>query len=880
MLDRKARMKQPRLSNWINFGFIIALLMLISGAIWFYYLQKSSMQQEIEKNLTAIALLKSSQISDWLSDHKEDASYLVPIVTEPVAKYLQAPTLENEESLRTLFDINAKQHDYDEILLIAPDGEELVTLSGKFNRYHDFQPHLKRSFLNSHPILLDLHQDTEIQSPHLSIISPLYEHESGEEKPLAAIIYIIDASQYLYPLLESYPLPSDSAETLLVRRDGEDALFLNELRFQPDAALNLRIPLNQSDVPAVMAILGRSGFVQGVDYRGVKIVAVILPIPETPWYIVSKIDRREAFAEWNFESKLLLALITGLIVTLVSFSMVYVQAQRKAHYQALYLNEVALRASERQHSITLKSIGDAVIATDEDGLITLMNPIAEKLTGWKEAEAIGKALEEVFVIKNALTGKKALNPVTLALETGQIVALGNHTKLISKDGHEYQISDSGAPIKDEQGRINGVVMVFRDVSESYQMRAELAESERRLRQATMNAPLPIMIHAEDGEVLLINRIWTELTGYTHDQIPTIEEWTKLAYGERKSAVRIDIKRLYAIDQRVFEGEYLINTSDGQPRTWLFSSSPLGLSETGKRLVISMAIDITVRKKAEQELLILKEELEDQVQKRTQQLQKQVDKLNRNQKAMLYMVEDLNEVTAQLKEKSRRLEISNQELEAFSYSVSHDLRAPLRAINGYAHFLEEGYHDQLNEEGNRYLHVIQRSADHMNQLISDLLNLSRVSRTEMKLITVDMQEVVQELYNQIASEQEKVEFECIIEDLPSIKCDPILIKQVWQNLISNALKFSQNAATKRIEISAMENEKEVVFRVKDYGAGFNPKYKDKLFGVFQRLHSEDEFEGSGIGLVIVQRIIIRHSGKVWGDGIIGAGAEFCFSLPKN
>jgi PAS domain S-box-containing protein len=880
MTDRKARKKEPKLSHWINIGFVIALLLLLAGSLWFYQLQNTKMQQEVEKNLTAIAVLKSDQISDWRTDQIEDARYLIPIISDPISEYIHDPTQENESELLITLKSIADQHDYNDILLVSPNGDELITLSGEFNIFSDYRIYLEQIFAEGKPKLLNLHKNLEHQSPHLSVITPLYEKQDRSEKPFAALVNILEASDYLYPLLESYPLPSDSAETLLVRRDGEDVLFLNELRFQPDAALNLRIPLNRTDVPAVMAILGTSGFVQGVDYREVEVAAVILPIPETPWYIVSKIDRQEAFADWIFESKLLLALFAGLIVTLVSFSMVYVQAQRKAHYQALYLTEAALRTSEQQHSITLKSIGDAVIATDAHGAITLMNQVAEKLTGWKEAEAIGKSLEEVFIIKNALTKQKALNPVSLVLETGQIVALGNHTKLIAKGGEEYQISDSGAPIKDEQGRIIGVVMVFRDVSESYQMRAELAESERRFRQATMNAPLPIMIHAEDGEVILINETWTELSGYRHDQIPTMEKFTQLAYGERKKAVQMDIDRLYAINKRVDEGEYQITTNTGEQRTWLFSSSPLGLTRTGKRLVISMAIDITKRKQAQDELTKLKDELEEQVEKRTQQLQEQVEKLDRSQKAMLYMVEDLNEVTAQLQEKSHRLELSNRELEAFSYSVSHDLRAPLRAINGYAHFLEEDYLDRLNEEGKRYLRVIQQSADHMNQLISDLLNLSRVSRTEINLTAIDMQEAVQTLFNQITSEQEKAEFEWTIEDLPTIKCDPILIKQVWQNLISNALKYSQNASVKRIEISATENEKYVVFCVKDYGAGFNPKYKDKLFGVFQRLHSEDEFEGSGIGLAIVQRIILRHGGEVWADGKIGEGAAFFFSLPKR
>ncbi len=283
-------------------------------------------------------------------------------------------------------------------------------------------------------------------------------------KPVGAVILVCDASQFLYPAIQSWPTPTKTAETLLVRRDGDHVLFLNDLRHQPDTALKLRIPLSRTDVPTVMAVLGHEGVVMGKDYRGVNVLSVILPVSGSPWYMVAKIDAAEVFAEWRFRSALILVLLMGLVGMMVLLGLVVRQQERKNQYRELYQSEFSLRASVERHSITLKAIGDAVIATDAVGRVELLNPVAEILTGWSNEEARGKLLGEVFHIVNEHTRAEVANPVTSVLKEGVVVGLANHTLLIARDGVERPIVDSGAPIRAEDGTLIGVVLVFRDQS--------------------------------------------------------------------------------------------------------------------------------------------------------------------------------------------------------------------------------------------------------------------------------------------------------------------------------------------------------------------------------------------------------------------------------
>jgi signal transduction histidine kinase len=264
-----------------------------------------------------------------------------------------------------------------------------------------------------------------------------------------------------------------------------------------------------------------------------------------------------------------------------------------------------------------------------------------------------------------------------------------------------------------------------------------------------------------------------------------------------------------------------------------------------RLNIELKEQIEARKLAEKEILKLNSELEDRIHSRTAQL-----------------------------------EIVNTELEAFSHSVSHDLRAPLRHINGFAEILKEEFSDQLPEKARSYLNTIEDAAKKMNRLIDDLLNLSRTNRTELKKSTIKMKQVLDDALSEVKPLLANRTVDFKISELPEVTGDYSLLRMVWINLLDNAIKYSRPRKKAVIQIDCNKEKKEYIFCIRDNGVGFDMQYSDKLFGVFQRLHSEDEFEGNGIGLSNVRRIISRHYGRTWAEAEIDKGAAFYFSLPED
>ena len=237
-----------------------------------------------------------------------------------------------------------------------------------------------------------------------------------------------------------------------------------------------------------------------------------------------------------------------------------------------------------------------------------------------------------------------------------------------------------------------------------------------------------------------------------------------------------------------------------------------------------------------------------------------------------------ELEAKVRERTAELQESNKALESFSYSVSHDLRAPLRAVDGYAQILEDEYAARLDDEGRRLLSVVREGARRMNRLIEDLLAFSRLGRKQPQKQAVDMTSLAREVVDESLGRQSTVRVD--VGMLPPAQADPALLKQVWANLVSNAFKYSSKRADARVEIGGREESRENVYWVRDNGVGFDMLYVDKLFGVFQRLHRADEFDGTGVGLAIVQRLVAGHGGRVWAEATPGEGACFHFSLPKQ
>lgn len=285
-------------------------------------------------------------------------------------------------------------------------------------------------------------------------------------------------------------------------------------------------------------------------------------------------------------------------------------------------------------------------------------------------------------------------------------------------------------------------------------------------------------------------------------------------------------------------------------------------------------------KREEDLEKYRENLEEMIKERSAELNKRISEVEQLNNAMMNLLEDLRVSNEILEIRTQQLKDANKELDAFAYSVSHDLRIPLRAIVGFSKMVFEDYGDKLDEEGQRKLNIIQNSGKDMGQLIDDLLAFSRLGRKAMSMSDINMGHLAEEVFEQLRLNASGQTVRLNIQDLSPAYGDRSLIREVFVNLISNAIKFSKPSEVTVVELSGKTEGKEILYSVKDNGVGFDMKYADKLFQVFQRLHSTEEFEGTGVGLSLVQRIIHRHGGRVWAKGKVNEGATFYFTLPRG
>jgi len=883
--------------------------------------------------------------------------------------------------------------------------------------------------------------------------------------------------------------------------------------------------------------------------------------------------------------------------------------------------EIALKESEQRYRTIMMSVGDGVIATDSAGRVEMMNPVAEELTGWKQEEAQGNSLEKIFQIINEKTRQIVENPVRRVMREGIVVGLANHSMLIAKNGTEYPIADSGAPIRNEEGDITGMVLVFRDQTQERTSQRALQESERKFRETVTyfdegyysvtidgllldhnqafsrilgfdiakdlkGAKLPdfwqvpedrkqylneliahgfirnYMVNAkkingekidvmmnshlvkdEKGGLVRIDGTFTDFTersqaeqlikeserkyrilvenslvgvfrtkvngdvDYVNDSILRMLEFdtredllnigalmrykepkqreellkalkdsgkvegfeaniiTKkgnervflmnvVINGEILDGTLIDITQRKLAEEALKESERIISEqfeklNEAQHiamigswewnlqtnHVWwsdetyrIFGVTPqnfvpsfeangkfihpddvanYGKSfehsfQTGEplnvefRLVtndgllkhcngkgkiiyddsghpirfVGTMMDITERKQVDQELREREARYKTLIENIPQKIfmkdrdyrfmsinenfardigispEEIVGKLDRdlfsNELADKYHADDVRIITTgeteELEEKyvvdgketwvntiktpvrddkgeivgllgifwditarklaeeeirklnteledrvvmrTAQLEASNKELEAFSYSVSHDLRAPLRHVSGYVELLNKHFQSDLPEKGLHYLNSIGDSVHIMGMLIDDLLQFSRTGRMEMHQSDLDMNEIVREVKESLCKDNPDRKIEWVLGKLPTVNGDEAMLRLVWMNLLSNAVKFTRTRKKARIEIGVSKENKELVFFVHDNGVGFDMKYAHKLFGVFQRLHSTEEFEGTGIGLANVHRIVLRQGGRTWAEAEPDKGAVFYFSIPNK
>ncbi len=501
-----------------------------------------------------------------------------------------------------------------------------------------------------------------------------------------------------------------------------------------------------------------------------------------------------------------------------------------------------LRRNEESFRMLVDGVRDyALYMLDASGRIATWNSGAERITGYSATEAIGQPMDLLFPPEEA--AGKAAHILDVATRTGRYEEEGWRQR---KDGSRYWAGLVLTALRDSSGVLQGFAKVSHDMTERKQYEEALRRSEQRTRSILETALDAIVVMDTEGVVQEWNRTAEQMFGYSRAEAVGKELAELIIPMYLREKHRAGLARHLAggpapvLNQRI---ETMALRADGTE-----FPVELAITETksdGSLTFTGYLSDITDRKRAQEEIQQLNAELEQRVMKRTQQL-----------------------------------ESANKELEAFSYSVSHDLRAPLRHINGFVDILQSTAGDTLDEENRGYLNTIADSARQMGKLIDDLLAFSRMGRTELRFVPVKLDNVVSEALRELRSELDGRDVRWNIGALPEVPGDPAMLRQVFINLLSNALKYTRPRPTAHIEVQATETSEEHIVSVRDNGVGFDNAYAHKLFGVFQRLHAMHDFEGTGIGLAIVRRVIARHGGRVWADGVVNQGATFYISLPKQ
>ncbi len=954
---KKGKQKIPW---YLLLTFLVLSLNIWAAGYYYYHTEKESIQKDKQEDLLAIADLKVKQITDWRRERIGDGEILSqdPFFALHVREWFQGKDSGLKQKIFLRIQSFQEYYQYKSIVLLDSEGDIRLAVPGGNEVLGPDARQLTAQAIRTKKIIFSSLYKSKIQNViRLTVVIPLIVSGEPGGEPTGVLLLRVDPFQFLYPLLQSWPTPSKSAETILVRREGSDVVFLNELRHRKDTALTLRFPLSEQNLPAAMAVRGREGIVEGDDYRGVPVIAALKHIPDSPWFLIAKVDQEEIYAPVRQRLWITTILVSVMILAAGGFIGLIWRHQGAIFYQERYEAELKRLALLQHFEYLTKYANDIILLSDNNLRIIEANERASLSYGYTGDELVRLHLRD---LRSPETRPFLEQQMEQAEEQNGLVFETIHQR---KDGTRFPAEVSARVIEIEGKKF--YQHIVRDTTERKQAEESLIREKQFSDTAINSMPGVFYLFDRNGRFVRWNRNYEIFTGYSAGEISKMEPLDFFSEEEKK-LVAERIQQAFIKGYSTVEAHLL--AKDGSKTSYLFTGLHLVMDE--RDFLIGTGTDISDLRQAEKSLRISEEKYRTLLENIPQKIfskdihsvyvscnqsfardlgitpddftgktdydffpKELADKYRADDRRILksgraeaieekyihegkeYVVYTVKtplrdeqgdttgilgifwDITEQkhaeeelkryrehleelIQERTAELEAANKELESFSYSVSHDLRSPLRSIDGFSRMLLEDYSGKLDEEGRKYIHRVRNASQRMGQLIDDLLSLSRVSRREMRHELVDLSALANTIAADLGDMQPERQIEWNIQPGIFAPGDAGLLRILFENLLGNAVKFTGKTEDARIEFGRADHGGEEAYCVRDNGAGFDMTYSDKLFGAFQRLHLQDEFPGTGIGLAIVQRIVNRHGGRIWAEGTLDKGAAFFFTLPSR
>jgi PAS domain S-box-containing protein len=825
---------------------LIAVLsvLIFSTGYYYYAYQKRSLKLNNYNQLKAIADLKEKQITDWVREKKAeaDATSKSPYFLSGVEHWIanKGDTSLKRGLVERLL-VGVHELGNENLFLVSDSGELLLAAIPVNDDTDDIHTaFLSESVSQRKIVLTDFYYCKSENKIHYDLITPLVNQKNNV---FAALIYRMDPMKFIYPLVQSWPTPSRSAETVILKSENDSVVFLNELRHKNNTALKFKIALTRREIPAVQAALGRTGMFEGKDYRGEEVLSDIRIIPETNWILLSKIDKSEIFADLSRTAFLTVSICLLIIfVIILLFFRIYYRHQRNT-YQELYNKERAIHVEQNKYKITMSNIGTGIITTDVNGKIDYLNRYAEELLEMDLSAVNGSDVNSVYYVKVEDSGENLSSQINSVLQTGETIENPDNTVLISKSGKKTPIMFTCSPQMEADNKVAGLVISFRDITRQKVAEQELRRSEAWFSKTFYASPSGNAISRIcDGRFIDVNNAACLLYGHSREQLIG---HTSVELGMFDSATRAILVSELKAQGRLRSRELTLNTGTGEKRDVLFSWEPIEFGE--EDCAIATILDISDRKQLE-----------------TERISK--------------------EVAVQ----------ANLAKSEFLANMSHEIRTPMNAVIGYSELLAATEIDPLQKN---YIDSIKSSGKGLLTIINDILDLSKIEAGKLEL----EYDFISPTY--FFSEFEKLFSFKIIEkgltflteispDIPQgIYVDESRLRQIVFNLIGNAIKFTskgfirlkvytENPSIINYSTSKSEDVVDLVIEVEDSGIGISKGLQDKIFDPFVQERDFKNFGGTGLGLAISRRLALLMQGNLTLSSELGKGSIFKLKIPET